>query len=357
MHKIPSLLLLCSLFLAGCSTDFSPLYTEGWQKTDPASYGLDRGRLAAAVSAGGRLGYLHALLVWRDGQVIVEKYYNGFGPEDTHNIHSVSKSILSALVGIAREQNLLSLDQKAIEWFPEYASAITDPRVRQISLQQLLTMTGGFPNDEEIYSTLANSSNWVRETLATPLQYNPGERFSYLTFSSHLLSAVLTKSTEMTTLAFARTVLLNPLGMHCHRWTQDPQGIYFGGNDMFFTPREMLIFGEACLNKGVWREEVVIPAGWVDEMWRMRVGGSKDWGVLKKYGYGFFWWMGQLNGHDAKLAIGHGGQFIVILPELEMIIVTTSEPPYGDNLWERANAQEEAVLQVISDDVVGAVTP
>jgi CubicO group peptidase (beta-lactamase class C family) len=355
MKKACRILLVSGLVLVGCTRDYSPLSVENWQKADPAEYGLDRDELAQAVAGGDRLDYLNALLVWREGQIVVEKYYNGFNAGDAHNIHSVSKSILSVLIGIAREQKLLTLDQKVAAFFPEYDSAITDPRVRQITLQQLLTMTGGFPGDTEIYFTLSNSSNWVRETLALPLKYNPGERFSYLTFSSHLLSAVLTRCSELSTLAFARIELLTPLGISCERWTRDPQGIYFGGNDMYITPRNLLVFGQTCLQQGIWQGDTVVPSGWIEESWRLRIGGTKDWGALKKFGYGFHWWMGQLDGYNAKLAIGHGGQFIVLLPDLKMIVVTASRPPYGGNLWEEANAQEEAVLQLISDHVVGAV--
>ena len=355
MRKLLHLVLVAAFAFAGCHEDQSPLSSGNWQKNNPEEYGLDREILAQAVDKGDKLDYLHALLVWRSGQLIVEQYYNGFDAGDAHNIHSVSKSILSALIGIARDQELLSLDQKAAAVFPEYDSAITDPRIRQITLYQLLTMTGGFPGDHDIYFNISNSSNWVRTTLATSLQYNPGERFNYLTFSSHLLSAILTRCTELSTLSFANQVLLNPLGMDCRSWTRDPQGIYFGGNDMHFTPRDLLVFGQVCLNSGIWKEKAIIPAAWIEEAWRMRVGGTRDWGALKKYGYGYHWWMGQLGGHDAKLAIGHGGQFIVILSDLEMIIVTASKPPYGDNLWDVANAQEEAVLQLVSDYVVGAV--
>jgi len=348
-------LILSGLLLPNCSRDKSPLGPPSGILTDPVEYGFNTDKLMQAIANGRKLGYLNAMLVWRNGQIIIEQYYNGFGANNSHNIHSVSKSILCMLIGIAREQNLLQLDQKAATFFPEYSGAITDPRVRQIRIDQLLTMTAGFATDEEIYFTLVNSANWVRSTLATSLKYNPGERFSYLTFSSHLLSAILFKCTEQSTFAFGQLFLFKPLGMTCHGWTQDPQGIYFGGNDMFFTPRDLLIFGQACLQQGVWKGQTVIPSTWITEAWKMRIGGTKDWSALKKYGYGYHWWMGQIGGHDAKLAIGHGGQFIVILPDLQMIVVTASKPPYGNNQWETANQQEEAVLGLVGDYVVGAV--
>lgn len=355
MRKLTMLLLFLGVGMLGCSKDFAPVTPAGWQKEDPGAYGLDSDKLAAAVTAGQRLGYLNALLVWRNGHLVVEKYYNGFAAGDAHNVHSVSKSILSILIGLARDQGLLDLEQKAATFFPEYDDDITDARVRQITLRQLLGMTGGFGTDEELYRTLVTSNNWVRATLALPLKNAPGTRFSYLTFSSHLLSAILTRAAEMNTLSWARVQLLNPLGMNCQGWTRDPQGIYFGGNDMYFAPRDLLIFGQACLQHGLWNGQQVFSGSWLDETWQMRIGGTGDWGALKKVGYGYHWWMGQLNGWNVKLAIGHGGQFIVIIPDLEMIVVTVSRPPYGGDLWEVADQQERAVLQVVSDNVVGAV--
>jgi CubicO group peptidase (beta-lactamase class C family) len=141
----------------------------------------------------------------------------------------------------------------------------------------------------------------------------------YSTGNTHLLSAILTKASRTTTWQFANDALAAPLGFALAKWPQDPQGIYFGGNDMLLTPRQMLTFGELYLNRGRAKGRQVVPEPWID---RSFVPRARSYWSEQEYGYG--WWIRELGGHRAYYAWGFGGQYIFVVPDLELVVVTTS---------------------------------
>ena len=263
---------------------------------------------------------LHSLLVSRRGELILERYYNGARATRPANIKSASKSIISALVGIAIERRLIAaVDTPIVTWFPELTKD-RDHAKRTITIEDLLTMRSGLETtSNRNYGTWVQSRNWVQHALTRPLVSEPGTEMEYSTGNTHLLSAILTKTTRVSTWQFANQALAAPLGFTLARWPQDPQGIYFGGNDMLLTPRQMLAFGELYLARGRVNGKQIVPEAWIEQSFVAR--GRSYWSD-QQYGYG--WWVRELGGHRAYYAWGFGGQYIFVVPDLDLVVVTTS---------------------------------
>ncbi|HJU63931.1 MAG TPA: serine hydrolase, partial [Candidatus Binatia bacterium] len=207
---------------------------------------------ARALERANELPRLRSLLISIDREMVEERYFNGARPTHTANLKSASKSLLSALVGIAFDRGYLKSVQDTIgKFFPEYLTDTDDAKKKTITIEDLLTMRSGLESTSNVnYGSWVQSANWVRHVLARPLLDEPGGRMIYSTGNSHLLSAILTKTSKMSTFEFARSYLADPIGISMTPWMRDPQGVYLGGNEMHWTPRGMLAFGELYLNAG-----------------------------------------------------------------------------------------------------------
>ena len=313
-------------------------------------------RFAGAVNAAGDLPRLHSLLAsWR-GEVVLERYFNGARATRAANVKSVSKSIISALVGVAIDRGMVPGPETPIRtYFPEIAKD-RDPRKRRITIEDLLTMRSGLEStSNRNYGAWVQSRNWVQHALAKPLFAEPGTEMEYSTGNTHLLSAILTKATGASTWQFAQDSLAKPLGFTLPRWPQDPQGIYFGGNDMLLTPRQMLSFGELYLRHGrlsvkgsdpVTPPRQVVPRKWIEQSFVAR-GVSPISG--NQYGYG--WWMRELAGHQAYFAWGFGGQYIILVPDLDLVVVTTS----ASTVAEDRRSHRRTLFELVEDLVIAPV--
>jgi CubicO group peptidase (beta-lactamase class C family) len=292
---------------------------------DPAAPAGARGTnppdVTNASRAAAQLPRLHSLLVsWR-GALILEHYAGGVRATNLANIKSASKSVISALVGIAIERgHIKGVDEPIERYFPELGRD-PDPRKRKITIGDLLSMRSGLESTSGgNYGRWVRSSNWVRHALARPLISDPGTSMEYSTGSSHLLSAILTKATKTTTWQFAQSALMKPIGVTLARWTQDPQGIFMGGNEMLMTPRQMVTFGELYANEGRHQGRQIVSARWVETSCEPRT--ASRWNSDRRYGYG--WWMRELGGREACFAWGYGGQYIFVFRDLGLVVVTTS---------------------------------
>jgi CubicO group peptidase (beta-lactamase class C family) len=310
-----------------------------WSEAQPIPERLKQIDTAAAA-----LPRLRSLLVSHRGSIVLERYYNGARAAQPANIKSASKSVISALVGIAIFRGLIkSVDQPIAGYFPELGKD-PEPGKRRITIEDLLTMRSGLASTSgRGYGAWVQSKNWVRYVLARPMIDDPGTRVEYSTGSSHLLSAILTKAAKMSTWQFAQEQLAKPLGFSMARWATDPQGIYFGGNEMLMTPRDMLRFGELYLNEGRVGDRPLIPKEWIE---KTQIGrGRSRWGSDREYGYGF--WIREFAGRKSYYAWGYGGQFIFIIPDQQLVVVTTSR---ADVSQERRDHLEAiyAIVEAIS---------
>jgi CubicO group peptidase (beta-lactamase class C family) len=282
---------------------------------------------SAARTAASQLPQLHGLVVSHRGRIVLEHYARGRHAGRLANIKSASKSIIAALVGIAIERKLIAGVREPIaRWFPELRKN-ADPRRRHITIEDLLTMRSGLASTSgPDYGPWVTSRNWVRHVLERPMVSDPGTAMEYSSGSSHLLSAILTKATGRSTHQFAVEALAEPLGISLARWPRDPQGIYFGGNDMLMTPRQMIAVGELWLNDGRVKGAQVVPAAWVETSCQPRT--RSRWDPEREYGYG--WWTQTLGGHRACFAWGFGGQYILVFRELQLVIAVTSATAVSD---------------------------
>ena len=265
---------------------------------------------------------LKTVIVARDGKIVAERGYGRNRVTDSTNIKSASKSIISALVGIAIDKGLLEgPDQKIAPILKADLPASPDPRINDITIGHLLSMQAGLgrlsgPN----YGRWVASRNWVRTALAQPFDDDPGGEMLYSTASTHLLSAILTKVSGKSTLTLARE-WLGPLeGFRIGAWDRDPQGIYLGGNQMAMSPRSLLAFGELYRNGGRTASgQQLVSAGWITASWQHRTNSrfSGD-----EYGYG--WFERQIAGEEVHFAWGYGGQMLYIIPSLDLTVVMTS---------------------------------
>ncbi|HSC28911.1 MAG TPA: serine hydrolase, partial [Vicinamibacterales bacterium] len=231
-----------------------------------ASAPLDPADLSETGRAAAGLPRLHSLLVSLRGELILEHYARGFGASRLANIKSASKSIVSALVGIAIERgHIKGVHEPISAYFPELRRD-PDPRKAAITIEDLLTMRSGLESTSgRNYGAWIRSRNWVRYALERPMIADPGTSMEYSTGSTHLLSAILSKATKMTTWQFARSALMKPLGVTLASWTRDPQGIFMGGNEMLMTPRQMLAFGEMYRNGGRVSGRQILSKNFIDE--------------------------------------------------------------------------------------------
>lgn len=325
-----------------------------WDIASPESQGMNAQKLDSALSVAEQKEFIDAIVVVRNGVIVAERYYNGYTRNTPHNIRSVSKSFLGAMIGIAFDRGYLKgPDQKMMVFFREYDSPLLDKRLWDVTLGHLLTMHMGIDDENINFMQVYHSSDWVRATLELPLIFNPGQRMRYNTFETHLLSVILTKASKMSSREFADHYLLDPLGITLDKWERDPQGYYFGGTDMYFTPREMAAFGTLYLNMGNQHGVQIVPQQWIERstspFTRFR---PNEWGDWKNYNYGYLWWTGEFNQIKMYLAYGYGGQFIANFPTLNMTIVTTARDLVD---YDTSTVQEWALFEIIAKFIVPAI--
>lgn len=240
---------------------------------------------------------------------------------DLKNVRSVTKTITSLLVGMVfSEQAPKVLDQSIRTYFPEISC--DDPK-SAICLRHLLSNTAGFASIEDFNSMrrLFSTENWIQTILGYPLQAEPGSTYIYSSANFHLAAGLLERALGTSLLDYAAANLFHPLGINDLFWEQDPQGIPFGGSDLYLTPEDMLTIGLACLNEGKWQGKQIIPGTWLQLSTQPQVK------VNEHDQYGFGWWVNH-NYREGCLpsysACGVGGQRITIIPARDTIVVTIS---------------------------------
>jgi len=269
------------------------------------------------------LSRLHSALIAVDGETVLEHHFAGPGPDRPANIKSLSKTVLAALVGVAIEKEVFeSVDQPIVELLGDRVPEGATEGVEAITVGHLLSLQAGLERTSgRNYGRWVVSDNWVNYVLTRPFVDEPGGAMLYSTGSSHLLSAALTEASGRSTLALAREWLGEPLGIDLPAWPTDPQGIYFGGNDMRISPRGLQKIGELYRLGGEWQGQRIFSESWVASSWEGR-GNSAF--TDDPYGYG--WFSLDLAGEQAYYGRGFGGQVIYVIPSLGVTAVFTSDP-------------------------------
>lgn len=285
---------------------------------------LDASMLTGVLQQAEKLPRLHALMVARNGRLVLARGFRGRDLDRPANVKSISKSVISALVGIAIGRGAIEgTDAPVATLLPTRLppAGKRDPRLARLTVDHLLSMRAGLERTSgRNYGNWVASKDWVRNALARPFVEEPGGPMLYSTGNSHVLSAILTRATGRSTRALAQDWLGAPLGVVIPRWQRDPQGIYFGGNNMLLSPRTLLTFGELYRNDGLHDGKRILPAGWVEASWTPRA--RSPW-TGDAYGYG--WFITEFCGEKSYYARGFGGQFVHVLPSLGLTIVIASD--------------------------------
>jgi CubicO group peptidase (beta-lactamase class C family) len=314
----------------------------------------DRERIAAAIDGQAEVinyfDQVRAIVVATDDRIVFEQYY-GTDQDAYWGMQSITKSVISTLVGIALEEGLIaSIDDTLAQLLPRHADVMS-PAVAGTTLRQLLTMTAGFPSGDEVLApAFTRSEDWVREILTSP-EAPPGEGFLYSNGTSHLLAALLEEATGRSALDFARSRLFGPLGIDTRSvfrpvhlqeprakeiaayenadfaWPVDPQGVSTGWWGIKLRPQDMVKLGQLFLGGGRWGDRQVVPAEWVDQATTPQVAVD---GLGEGTGYGYQWWTGTVDGDEAFQAMGYGGQLIEVVPARNVVVVTTTEVRLDD---------------------------
>jgi CubicO group peptidase (beta-lactamase class C family) len=311
--------------------------TREWRSTDLLSVGMDSATLADLEPViRSQYRNINGVVIVRKGYMVFEKYFNGCGPADAQHVASVTKSFTSALVGIAIDAGYIqSVDQKVLDFFPEYTLDPADFQKRSITLRHLLTMTAPFAwktsdrHESEPLDRLRRQRDWVTYILNLLGQNDPPGRFQYSTAGAHLLSAILTRATGLCAREFANQRLFRPLGIpeipdypmpsfqledvfgkNLKGWIHDPSGNTTGGWGLTITPRDMARFGFLYLNRGVWEDQRIISEAWVDTS---TAPNSNN--------YGYLWWLREGGIYSA---LGSGGNVISCIPEKDLVVAITS---------------------------------
>lgn len=329
---------------------------DDWGTSSLDAQGVDRQKIQELIHQvlNNQLKNVHSILLIKNSKLILEEYFCGYHRNLKHPVASVTKSVTSILFGIAREQRQeIKLDDKLIKYLPEYKDLISTNAKSEITLEHLLTMRAGLEWNELYTPTslqhMIESSEPIQYVLERKLVDPPGHRFFYNTGLSTVLGRILKNTTGLDADQFAGEHLFAPLGITDYTWGELPDGTLLTGSDLYLRPRDMAKLGYLFLKDGVWKSQQIVSKKWVRESIYPHVQEGE---LISGTAYGYQWWRGTSRIGDREIdsfyAAGHGGQFIAVIPSLNVIIVITSQ--VEDN-----NAGDFRAYSIIENYIIPAV--
>ena len=325
-----------------------------WVEAPPGLVGVDEAGLNAAFEQASGIGRLRSLLVVKDGLLIAEEYFGGASVETLHDVRSVTKSVVATLTGIAIDEGHIASLDDPIDLYLDPAVAPLTTEQRAITVRHLLNMTGGFEWDETggggDYAAWITSGEHIGFLLDRPLETPPGSAFRYNSAAVHLLGVVVASAVDEPLEVFADRVLFSPLGVTTVAWEGLSGGFVNGGAGIDLRARDLLRFGQLYLQDGVSGDGDVLPHGWVGAATQPAFTWRASYGALDSYTYGRLWWISESQPETAYLAWGYGGQFIYVVPDLELVVVATTNWS-GLTLVGGPGPVERAVLDVVVDRI------
>jgi len=326
------------IIVAGCTSDapfkfegttIPEQLNDGWEVASPEAVDLNQetlDKVYANFVAEDKYSNAKSLLVVKNGKLIFEAYCRT--PKDRDRIghvQSVTKSVTSLLFGIVKSEGYIqSLDQTLYSIIPDKFSSGSAKQA--ITLHQLLTMTSGIEFDNDVFSVeiyCDQPADPVKYILNKPMYAGPGEKFYYRDADPHLISYVIKRSTGRTLAQWADEKLFGPLGINDYYWDSDHTGLSMGGHGLHLKPRDMAKIGQLVLNHGQWDDIQFVDSTWIAISTQKQVD-SKFNSDPHNYDYGYYWWI--LPNRQAVTAWGAGGNYIFIVPTMELVIVMTSMP-------------------------------
>ena len=276
---------------------------------------------------------IQSVMVLQHGKVLYEKWMNGGEPQKPHVLNSVSKTFTSAAVGLAISEGLLSLEDKLVSFFPDDLPAEPSENLKKVTIHHLLTMNCGHDSEPSRKDTTAT---WVKKFLAWPVEHEPGTYYCYNSMGTYMLSAIVQKVTGQKIVDYLQPRLFDPLGIEAPHWDESPQGINCGGWGLYLKTEDLSKMGQLLLQKGKWNGKQVLPEKYVTEATRAQVPCQPSWvradriaesGLTPEnsdwvQGYGYQVWRCR---HHAYRADGAGGQYIIVIPEKDAVIINTAD--------------------------------
>ncbi len=287
-------------------------------RSSPEAQGVSSKQVLEFVQAADtQVQSMHSFMLLRHGHVVAEAWWAPEAADKPHVLWSLSKSFTSTAVGLAVAEGKLSIDDRVSSFFPDSLPAEPAKNLQEMRVRDLLTMSAG--HQDEV--SLGRESDWIRAFLAHPVPHKPGTHFRYNTPATFMQSAIVQKVTGQTVVQYLQPRLFDPLGIQAPRWDANPQGISLGGYGLYLRTEDVAKFGQLYLQKGQWKGQQLIPESWVQlATSRQTSNGSRpdsDW----DQGYGFQFWRCR---HGAFRGDGKDGQFCVVLPEQDAVVVLTA---------------------------------
>ena len=332
----PALAAALVLASGGCEptapVQLEPLHvdlTQPWTTASVEEVGGSSDLVERGIERARANDRLLSLLAVKNGRLVVEEYFRGASGDELHDVRSVTKSVVSALTGIVLDRGEIgSLDDAIGDYLDTLVSGM-DPEKAAITIGDLLTMTSGLEWDES--GGFGDYVEWIRSNdhlgyvLDKPLVAEPGTRFTYNSGTVHLLGVVLEQATGARLPDLADELLFGRMGVSRSRWEPLRDGFHNGGAGLDLRPRDLARFGQLYLQRGSSGTVRVLPPEWIDRSSLTRFDWRFNFGQLNGISYGFLWWTVPEAREPLYFAWGHGGQFVVVVPDLYLVLVATSE--------------------------------
>jgi hypothetical protein len=325
LYKIRPIIWVFFLFLCikGASQPLS-----GFPQSKPETEGVSsKGIYTFLEAAEKSKNELHGFMFLRHGKIIAKAWWNPYAPGLKHSMYSVSKSFTSTAIGLAVAEKRLTVNDKVISFFPRELPDTISSNLAELTVKNLLTMSVG-QDPEMTFTIVKNDSDWVKAFLRTPIVHKPGSKFLYNSLASYMLSAIIQKITGLKLMDYLNQRLFNPLGIRGIDWETDQKGINTGGWGLRLKTEDMAKFGELYLNKGKWNGRQIVAGSWIEEATTMKIDQQPDSSQTAKeksdwlQGYCYQFWRCR---HNAFRADGAYGQYIIVLPDQDAVIVICSE--------------------------------
>jgi len=318
-------LVLFTWLFVGCSPS-EPTYTNDLPHSTPEAEGVSSAAILKFVDALDQgENEIHSFVIVRHGKIISEGWWNPYGKELRHTMFSVSKSFTSVGVGLAIAENKLALTDKVASFFPESADTLS-AYMQEMTVEDLLKMSTGMDTDP-LFQAMGSTGDWPKIFLSTPIQHEPGTVFKYNNMATFMLSAIVQKATGVKLFDFLKPRLFEPLGITNVTWDERPAGFTLGAIGLRIASNDMAKFGQLLLQQGKWNGKQLIPESWIAAVSSVQIDSSdpgntnanenNDW----TQGYGYQFWKSR---HNSYRADGLGGQFILVLPEKDAVVVLTA---------------------------------
>jgi CubicO group peptidase (beta-lactamase class C family) len=308
----------------------------------PDEVGIDPNTVEHLMNdiASGKWINVHGLIIIKGGKLVAEGYWNGSRASKLHDIRSASKSVASILTGIAVNQGYIkSVNESLYNFFPDYRPAFPDSIplkfreqwLNELTIEHLLNMTSGFEYDDWFESfrgeaEIQRSRNWIKKAATSALIRQPGTFYAYNTASLVLLSEIIARTSGMHIKKFAENLLFNPLGIEKWKW-YNRRGVIYMGGQLRLTLRDMSKIGMLMLNDGVWNKQRLLSEEWIQAS-TAELNETKPSWQKHQFHHHYLWWQFNevINGNPIRAfyASGNGGQTIMFIPQLEMVIAITT---------------------------------